>query len=187
MNGMNEKRGEPENLRDLDFPEVSVIVPVYNGAATIDACLESLLNQNYPADCFEIMVVENGSTDNTSEIVESYPEVRLLHSPQRGPGQARNYGVSQSKADIIAFTDADCVADPSWLTELMKGYCDPDVGGIGGKIIAYCHAEITLVERFSCEHSPLINFISGDGEFLPHLYTANASFRRNVFNRGGRI
>ena len=169
-------------------PSVSVVVPVYNGADTIAACLESLLNQTYPADAYEIIVVENGSTDATSAIVEMYP-VRLLHSKERGPAPARNLGLARSEADIAAFTDADCVADPDWLSTLVQPYTDVDIGGVGGAILAYAHAERTTVETFSEEQSPLVNFMSGgarsEDEFLPHLYTANASYRRRLLNEVG--
>jgi len=167
------------------IPTVSIIVPVYNGSGTITACLKSLLQQDYPADHYEILVVENGSTDNTSEVVSQFSSVRLLHSPQRGPGPARNYGIARSQADVIAFTDADCIAAPNWLSELIRGYANPDIGGVGGKIEAYDHPDLTLIERFSSEHSPLINFLSGESEFLPHLYTANASFMRELLNQVG--
>jgi len=161
-----------------DFtPTVSVIVPVYNGEATIAACLESLLNQTYPAAAYDLIVVENGSTDDTAAIVGRYP-VRLFHSQRRGPAPARNLGLGRSEADLVAFTDADCVAGPDWLAELVKPYADPGVGGVGGAIRALDHAGRTQVEIFSEEQSPLVNFVSGEGEFLPHLYTANASYRR---------
>jgi glycosyltransferase involved in cell wall biosynthesis len=162
-------------------PSVSVIVPVYNGADMIGACLESLLNQTYPADAYEVIVVENGSTDDTTTIVEKYP-VRLFHSDKRGPSPARNLGLARSEADIVAFTDADCIADTNWLSELVKLYADPEIGGVGGAILAYDHADRSIVEMFSDEHSPLVNFVSGENEFLPHLYTANASYRRDLLN-----
>ena len=165
-------------------PAISVVIPVYNGAVTIGACLESLLNQNYPAEAYEIIVVENGSTDNTTQIVEQYP-VRLFHSDLHGPAAARNLGVAQSHADIVAFTDADCIAHSHWLSELVKPYADPEVGGVGGAIVAYDHAHRDTVERFSEEISPLVNFISGAHEFLPHFYTANASYRRSLLNQIG--
>jgi glycosyltransferase involved in cell wall biosynthesis len=165
-------------------PSVSIIIPVYNGADTIAACLESLLNQTYPADAYEVIVVENGSTDDTTTIVEKYL-IRLFHSDQRGPAAARNLGLARSEADIVAFTDADCVADHNWLSELAKPYTDPEIGGVGGVILAYEHADRTIVELFSEEHSPLANFVSGENEFLPHLYTANASFRRSLLNKIG--
>ncbi len=162
-------------------PSVSVIVPVYNGARTIRACLESLLGQRYPC---EIIVVENGSTDDTSQQVERYA-VRLARCEQRGPAAARNAGIACSQAEVIAFTDADCIADPGWVEELVKPYAEAEVGGVGGEIRAYTDGERSEVERFSEEHAPLVNYFSGPGEFLPHLYTANASYRRDLLNQVG--
>lgn len=167
-----------------NLPTVDVIVPVYNGEKTIAACLESLLKQNYPADRYRIVVVENGSTDRTSGVVQVYP-VCLLHSPQRGPAAARNYGIGQSKAQIIAFTDADCVAGADWLVELVKPYQDDSIGGVGGTILARPHDRRNTIELFSEQSAPLVNFLSGAGEFLPHLYTANASYRRSILNQAG--
>jgi GT2 family glycosyltransferase len=96
-------------------------------------------------------------------------------------------GIAHSQADIVAFTDADCIADPRWLEELVLRYANPQIGGVGGKVEAYRHAERNLIEKFSDEHSPLVNFISGDGEFLPHLYTANASYRRLLVEQVGKF
>ena len=100
---------------------------------------------------------------------------------ERGPAAARNLGIRSSQAEIIAFTDADCVADPGWLAALVKPFINPDVVGVGGNILPYQHSNPTFAEKFSAEHSPLVNFMSGAAEFLPHLYTANAAyFRRAV-------
>ncbi len=164
------------------MPSISVVVPVYNGAGSIAACIEKLVKQDYPS--YEIIVVENGSTDNTTEIVEKYP-VKLLHSPERGPAAARNMGIRCSKADIIAFTDADCLAEQNWLSELVKPYASPEIGGVGGPIMAYKHDGRNIVEQFSDELSPLTNFVSGKNEFLPHLFTANASYRRSILVKIG--
>ncbi len=161
---------------------MSVVVPVYNGAETISACLESLLAQDYPPGAYEIIVVENGSTDNTTQVVEKYP-VRLYHSDKRGPSPARNYGIARSEADVVAFTDADCIADPKWLQELAQPYIDPEIGGVGGAILAYAHGDRNEMQQFSDEYSPLVNFVSGRGEFMPHLYTANASYRHHLVNQ----
>ena len=172
-----------------DFtPTVSIIVPVYNGADTIAACLESVLGQDYPADAYDVIVVENGSTDDTTAIVQHFctrHPVRLFHSHERGPAVARNLGLAMSEADIVAFTDADCIAHPDWLSELVKPYADPGIGGVGGAILAYQHANRTVVETFSEECSPLVNFVSGENEFLPHLYTANGSYRRSLLDEVG--
>ena len=167
------------------LPTVSVVVPVYNGAHTVAACVESLLEQTYPKGRYEVIIVENGSTDATSDVVARYP-VRLLHSPVRGPAAARNLGYCQSQADIVAFTDADCIAHPRWLLELTRLYVDdPEVVGVGGAILAYAHDERTEVERFLDEHPPLINWVSSADQYLPHLLTANASYRRALLHRIG--
>ena len=165
-------------------PSISVVIGVYNGADIIGNCLESLLKQNYPADCYEIIVVENGSTDNTTEVVRRYP-VRLYNNTERGLARARNFGLYKSEADIIATTDADCIAHPDWLAELAKPYADATVGGVGGNILAHQHMHRNHVELFSDEHAPLVNYVSGDHEFLPHLAGANASFRRELLHQIG--
>ncbi len=165
-------------------PSVDIIVPVYNGERTIGACLESLLKQAFPLQPAQILVVENGSTDHTSQVVEAYP-VELLHSLERGPAAARNLGIRSSQAEIIAFTDADCVADPGWLAALVKPFINPDVAGVGGNILPYQHSSPTFAEIFSAEHAPLVNFMSGAAEFLPHLYTANAAYLRSAVGRVG--
>jgi glycosyltransferase involved in cell wall biosynthesis len=165
-------------------PTISVIVPVYNGARTIESCLESLLRQDYPADRYEIIVVDNGSSDDTAAIVSRYP-VRLLTCAERGPSPARNAGIAHSRAQVVAFTDADCVVDPAWLVELASGYADPAVGGVGGPILAYDLAQRSAVELFCDEQSPLVNYGGGEGEFLPYLFTANASYRRPLVESVG--
>lgn len=166
-------------------PTVSVVIGVYNGADMIGNCLESLLNQNYPREAYDIIVVENGSTDNTVEVVKRYP-VRLYQSNIRGLAPARNLGLSKSKADIIATTDADCIAHPDWLAELVKPYVDPAVGGVGGAVLAYNNGGgRSIVEMFSDQFAPLVNFVSGENEYLPHLVGAHASYRRRLLNQIG--
>lgn len=165
--------------------KISVVVPVYNGADTIAQCIESLLGQDYPADRYDVIVVENGSTDDTTAIVERYP-VRLYRSPKRGVAQARNFGIAKTDADIIAMLDADCVAEKNWLTELARPYADPEIGGVGGPILDFVHPNLTFVERFAAECHPLTNFfIPNKGEFLPRLYGANCSYRRELLVRVG--
>jgi glycosyltransferase involved in cell wall biosynthesis len=165
-------------------PTVSVVIGVYNGGHEIGNCLESLLHQSYPASAYDVIVVENGSTDNTTEVVERYP-VRLYHNDVRGLAAARNLGLAKSDAEIVATTDADCIAHPDWLSELVKPYADPEVGGVGGAILAYDSGERSIVEIFSDENPPLVNFVSGENEFLPHLCGAHASYRRNLLNQIG--
>lgn len=165
-------------------PRVSVVVGAYNGAETVAACLESLLNQNYPRKAYDVIVVENGSTDGTGEVIKRFP-VRLYHRQERGIPGARNLGIAESQADIIATTDCDCVAHPDWLAELVKPYRSPEVGGVGGAILAYRAKKRNIVETFSDRYPPFRNLISGDNEFLPRIYGGNASFRRGLLNQVG--
>jgi glycosyltransferase involved in cell wall biosynthesis len=168
------------------LPTVAVIVPVYNGERTLAACLDSLLAQRYPAACYQVVVVENGSTDQTNAVAAQYADrVKVLHSEKRGPAMARNLGIACSQSEIVAFTDADCIAHPDWLINLLQHYANPQIVGVAGNIQAWKHADRNIVETFSDEHSPLRNFISGDHEFLPHLYTANASWRRSALEQVG--
>jgi cellulose synthase/poly-beta-1,6-N-acetylglucosamine synthase-like glycosyltransferase len=159
--------------------KVTILVCVYNGADTIGRCIESLLQQDYPAELIEIIIAENGSSDNTIEVVRKYPVI-LLQCAVRGKTLALNYGIEQATGDIIAMTDADCIADPSWVSNLVKYYADPEVGGVGGLISDYVHDNMNIIERFTAESKPIVNFISGDNEFLPHITGANASYRRSV-------
>ena len=98
------------------YPKVSVVVCVYNGERTMDACLASLEKLNYPN--YEVLVVNDGSTDSTREIAEGYDYIRLINQENKGLSEARNVGIEATTGEIIAFTDADCMADPDWLTHL---------------------------------------------------------------------
>jgi len=116
---------------------VSVIVSAHNEEDFIGDCLDSLLSQ----DCedFEIVVVEDGSTDRTREVVEAYLErsekVRMLSSEcKTSAGIARNWGVAESRGRIVAFTDADCLVHPQWLRCLQAAFQAPAVGGAAGDV-----------------------------------------------------
>lgn len=109
----------------------SVIVPVYNGQATITGCLEALARQQMAeagADSFEVIVVDDGSTDGTKEIVEGWMarqstgRWRLLSQPNAGPAAARNCGAEAAKGAILLFTDADCIPSPTWVAEMTAPF-----------------------------------------------------------------
>ena len=110
----------------------SVIVPTYNRPNTLRQTLAALAVQT-DEDC-EVIVVDDGSTDETAKIIASeFPSVRLLRQPNQGPAAARNHGIRESTGEIIAFTDDDCVPPPDWLARLADGYRRyPHVAGVGG-------------------------------------------------------
>jgi glycosyltransferase involved in cell wall biosynthesis len=115
-------------------PFVSVVIPVYNGADTIEELLLSLLAQNYPGDRYEIIVVDNGSRDNTCEIVGKYLVTLLKEWEKRGAAAARNKGIREAQGDIIAFIDADCVADRNWLRIVVADHQDSSIGAFVGEV-----------------------------------------------------
>jgi len=100
--------------------QISVIVPVFNGAKTLRLCLEGLLSQDYPADAYEIIVVDNNSTDGSAAIAAQFDRVRLLHERRQGSYAARNHAVAQASGAIFAFTDPDCVAGEQWLRSIAR-------------------------------------------------------------------
>ncbi len=117
------------------LPSISVIVPVYNDAARLPSCLRALEAQTYPRDRIEILVVDNGSTDQSAAVVADFPHVRLFHEPTPGSYAARNAGLAAATAEVIAFTDSDCIPDPEWLAsgvaELRRV---EDCGLVGGAV-----------------------------------------------------
>jgi O-antigen biosynthesis protein len=115
-------------------PFVSVIVCSYNGAKTLAPCLDSLGKLNYPR--YEVILVDDGSTDNTAEIAAQFPRVRYIHQTNHGLSYARNAGAATAQGEIFAYTDSDCMADPDWLYYLIGTLVSGDFGGVGGPNIA---------------------------------------------------
>jgi O-antigen biosynthesis protein len=112
------------------MPRVSVVVCSYNGGSTLEQCLRSLAVLDYPD--YEVIVVDDGSTDNTSAILADFPAVRAIHQSNHGLSAARNVGLRASSGAIVAYTDSDCFADPHWLTHLVYQLQHSDAAGVGG-------------------------------------------------------
>jgi GT2 family glycosyltransferase len=111
-------------------PHVTVVVCSYNGGATLEQCLRSLLALDYPN--YEVIVVDDGSTDDTRAILGRFPSVRAIHQANQGLGVARNVGLRAARGDIIAYTDSDCFADANWLTHLVYPFQYCDAAAVGG-------------------------------------------------------
>ena len=197
-----------------NLPFVSVIVPVYNGEKTITICIDSLLSQDYPKERYEIIVVDNGSTDNIRKTIEwvsvsgdrlsantnintqtEHPaspagrrtpntvDLRYIYEPVRGSYKARNTGIKQAKGETLAFTDADCVVEKNWLKKGLEGFFDNNIGCVAGTIKSYDPAN--YVEEYLSQREMLSQQEKPDNMPFPYAKTANAFYRREVFDRIG--
>lgn len=111
------------------WPKVSVVVATHNEAGTLDGCLRSLLNLRYPD--YEVIVVNDGSTDETEAIIARYP-FRTFTTPNNGVSAARNEGLGAATGEIVAYIDSDASADPDWLSYLVTTFLESDFAGVGG-------------------------------------------------------
>lgn len=128
----------------------SVVIPAYNAASTLDACLDACFHQTHPPH--EIIVVDDGSTDDTPDRVRTHPNVHLVQQENAGPAAARNHGARVATGDIVVYTDSDCLPEPAWLEQLVGAFQENAVG-VGGTygianpaslLARIIHAEIVL-------------------------------------------
>jgi glycosyltransferase involved in cell wall biosynthesis len=125
------------------LPFASVVVPTWNRSDVLGTCVRALLAQDYPPDRYEVLVVDDGSTDATATVLQAMqreaspdgPDLRLFRQPHRGPNAARNIGFAEAKGDPICVVDDDDDIPPSWLRAIVGGALrNPDAGCLGGPI-----------------------------------------------------
>jgi len=131
-------------IKTDSMPFVTVIVPVYNAEDFIGKCLSALSEQDYPKDRHRIIVVDNGSKDNTRSIIRLFPEITLLveHTIQSSYA-ARNRGIRDAKSDIYAFTDSDCIPEKDWISAASRFFMNNDADLVGG------HVNFIYTDRFT--------------------------------------
>ena len=111
-------------------PKVSVVVCSYNGGATLRGCLEALQKLSYPD--YEVILVDDGSKDETQSIAADFPLVKNILQPNRGLSAARNMGLQAATGEIIAYTDSDCMPDLDWLYFLVATLLPGTYAAVGG-------------------------------------------------------
>lgn len=162
-------------------PAVTVVVPVQDMEETIAACVGALARQDHPS--YEVLVVDNGSTDGTREQVRRFP-VTLLEESTPGAASARNRGIRAARGEVIAFTDADCVPSRSWLRELTAPMADREITVTAGAMQPL-PGEATLIGTYS----RLIGQYSAEATLenvrFPYAPTACMAIRKEVLETVG--
>lgn len=159
---------------------VSIVIPTYNAGPALKDTIEGCLNQDYPSDRLNVIIVDDGSAEATSSLISGYP-VEYIYQDNRGPASARNTGWKAATGEIVCFTDSDCVPERSWVRKLMEGYTSEGVGGVGGSyeirnpgsfLARLIHSEIRARHRA----------MPREADFLGSF---NVSYRRSVLERVG--
>jgi len=155
----------------------SVVIPVLNGEDTIGDLLAALTRQRRVAGVDELIVVDNGSTDRTREIVAQY-NVTLLHEPKRGPSAARNQGLYNSSNELVVYLDADTVPSRDWIREICAPFEDPGVIIVSGRTISYPPS--SPAERFIARQGPLQPEHNLGRKIFPFMSSRNLAVRREA-------
>ena len=160
--------------------EVSIVVPVFNSAATIASTVEHLLDQSLPPK--EIIIVDDGSTDATADVLKPFADrINYQFKPNGGPASARNFGARLATAEFIAFTDSDCLPDRNWLSRLLAGFDSQQIAGVGGSVKSI---DASLLGEYVDLLRLLEPAEKSNGE-IEYLITANACFRREALLAAG--
>ncbi|MGB8028394.1 MAG: glycosyltransferase [Terracidiphilus sp.] len=155
----------------------SIIIPTFNGAKRIGHCLESLCEQTAGRQV-EILVVNDGSNDNITDVVERFAGVRLISQANAGPAAARNHGAREAAGDVILFTDDDCEPARGWLDAMLEPFMDPEVVGVKG---AYRTRQKPLMARFvQAEYEDRYRLMAHISN-IDFIDTYSAAFRRERF------
>lgn len=172
-----------------DRPFISIVVPTRNRAHRIVDCLKSLLTQNYPADRYEIIVVDDGSADETPlvcfglQTANQKPRFVYIRQKSSGLNVSRNTGIVTSRGDIVGFVDDDEIAQPGHLSLIADNVAaSSDIQGTGGPYRDFGGSSIRTCPSCSLSAKDL----PGEGARLsPRLLGGNMAFRRGVFEKIG--
>jgi len=168
---------------------ISVIIPAYNAGQTIDRCLDALALQTVSQDSYEIVVVDDDSSDDTRVRVQAHGGVQLLTQHHAGPAAARNLGVERAVGEIVLFTDADCAPAQDWIERMIaplrSAAEDLDTTSIVGVKGVYRTAQRELVARFvQLEYEDKYDHMARQGS-IDFIDTYSAGYRRDVFLANG--
>lgn len=156
---------------------VSIIIPTYNGARRIGKCIQALTAQS-SLNLVEILVIDDGSEDDTAAVVAKHPGVRVISQRNAGPAAARNRGALEAQGNILLFTDDDCVPTPNWLNAMLAPFQDDAVVGVKGVYLTHQKA---ITARFvQLEYEDKYRLMSTQAN-IDFIDTYSAGYRRERF------
>ena len=165
-------------------PAISVVVPFFDSVRHLAACVEALLTQ-HEAGTFEILLVDNGSKDGSTSVASRYPALTLLEERTPGAYAARNAGIRRARAPIIAFTDADCVADRHWLRSIRHGMQDEAIAILIGRCLYPPNASPAL-RMLAAYENVKARYVTERCAPAHHFaYANNMAVRASVFDEIG--
>ena len=162
---------------------ISVIIPAYNSEKTIVNTIEALIKQNYPKKNYEILVVDDGSTDATRNVVKKIKKVRLIKQNHNGPAAARNLGAKKSRGDILLFTDADCIPDKNWIKEMTMPFKNSNIVGVSGTYKTLNKNK--FMARFVGYEIEQRHERMKKHKFIDFIGTFSAAYRKKIFFKFG--
>ena len=160
---------------------ISVIIPTFNSAKQLSDCLKSLETQTMDQGSYQVIVVDDGSTDDTRSIVAKY-SAKYVYQANQGPAVARNHGVTEAQGEIVLFTDADCMPQANWIEEMIKPLDDSQVVGVKG---AYKTDQKELMARlvqieYEDKYERMKKF-----KYIDFIDTYSAAYRKDVYIKYG--
>jgi len=166
----------------MNKPLISIIIPAKNAHATLKKCLDSIFHLHY--DSSQVIIVNDGSDDDTAAILKNYPDITVIATDGKGPSYSRNLALKEAKGEFVAFTDADCIVDSEWINELLKGFEEETVAGAGGaqKGPADDTPFGMLVQEFLLTFGFVSDYMHHGIHMRPtrHNPTCNTMYRRSV-------
>ncbi len=184
------RKGFLENkgfLSLTEYPFVSIIIPVRNRPAEIEACLQSLNRLDYPEAKKEVIVIDDASDDHTPSAISKYPVHLISLKEHRQASFCRNLAAQNANGEILAFLDSDCLADPVWLKELIPAFCDSTTGAAGGLVDSYFDKK--GLDRYEKVKSSLnlgpYPRSTREGDRFFYVPSCNLLVRRSLFLKSG--
>ncbi|MGB9082355.1 MAG: mycofactocin biosynthesis glycosyltransferase MftF [Desulfuromonadaceae bacterium] len=170
------------------FHEVSIVIPVMNRADELRRCLTSLSRLNYPQEKLQIIVVDDGSSDDSPLVAKQFQALLVPSGGTgRGPAAARNVGAAMATGEFLAFIDSDCSASTNWLCELLPSFNNPAMAAVGGQVDGMCTE--SAVDRYEAVMSSLSlgsrERTGSGGSDTFYLPSCNLIVRRSAFRSAG--